>query len=180
MKSPFLYSIIMLIFHLLITLLSVLALSNNVEMFVLYSDPPHPPFFSTVLNSFYVFWRSACIIIVSDLLDCLNLFVIAGTSACPAGRFYCRNLGSTPQFIFSSHVNDHFCGKYIFNSLCTLILSFTSWLKGLGWPEMCVSTSITSTRNGMQDVPWMKSDKYKFEKGGWFIFLLQSSQFQVE
>jgi hypothetical protein len=34
----------------------------------------------------------------------------AGTSACPAGKFYCRNVGSTPQFIFSSRVNDRFCG----------------------------------------------------------------------
>ncbi|XP_052114577.1 glucosidase 2 subunit beta isoform X2 [Arachis duranensis] len=31
--------------------------------------------------------------------------------ACSAGKFYCRNLGSKPQFIFSSHVNDLFCGK---------------------------------------------------------------------
>ncbi|RYR04383.1 hypothetical protein Ahy_B06g084102 [Arachis hypogaea] len=32
-----------------------------------------------------------------------------GTSAFSAGKFYCRNLGSKPQFIFSSYVNDLFC-----------------------------------------------------------------------
>lgn len=50
-----------------------------------------------------------------DCLSCVDrlaFFVIAGTSACPAGKFYCRNLGSIPQFIFSSRVNDHICGKY--------------------------------------------------------------------
>lgn len=36
----------------------------------------------------------------------------AGTSACPAGKFYCRNVGSIPRFIFSSHVNDRFCGEW--------------------------------------------------------------------
>ncbi|KAK8464073.1 hypothetical protein PHAVU_011G116600 [Phaseolus vulgaris] len=41
----------------------------------------------------------------------LNVVVhlITGTSACPGAKFYCRNLGSKPQFIVSSHVNDHFC-----------------------------------------------------------------------
>ncbi|KAG6751197.1 hypothetical protein POTOM_045716 [Populus tomentosa] len=33
----------------------------------------------------------------------------AGTSACPRGKFYCRNAGSTPNFIFSSRVNDQIC-----------------------------------------------------------------------
>lgn len=43
----------------------------------------------------------------------INLFFFfAGTSACPAGKFYCRNLGSTPQFIFSSRVNDLICGEF--------------------------------------------------------------------
>lgn len=40
------------------------------------------------------------------------LILPAGTSACPRGKFYCRNLGSKPQFIFSSHVNDQICGEY--------------------------------------------------------------------
>lgn len=44
-------------------------------------------------------------------------FSVTGTSACPAGKFYCRNLGSTPQFIFSSRVNDLVCGEY-----CSVLL----------------------------------------------------------
>lgn len=36
-----------------------------------------------------------------------------GTSACPEGKFYCRNFGSQPSFLFSSRVNDHICGKQI-------------------------------------------------------------------
>ncbi|XP_058095737.1 glucosidase 2 subunit beta isoform X2 [Magnolia sinica] len=32
-----------------------------------------------------------------------------GTSACPDGRFYCRNVGSTPCTLFSSRVNDRIC-----------------------------------------------------------------------
>ncbi|KAG5551999.1 hypothetical protein RHGRI_010173 [Rhododendron griersonianum] len=32
-----------------------------------------------------------------------------GTSACPTSKFYCKNVGSIPQFLFSSRVNDHIC-----------------------------------------------------------------------
>ncbi|XP_075083053.1 glucosidase 2 subunit beta-like isoform X5 [Nicotiana tabacum] len=42
-----------------------------------------------------------------DFCDCLD-----GTdepAACPAGKFYCRNVGSTPKFLFSSRVNDNIC-----------------------------------------------------------------------
>ncbi|KAH1073457.1 hypothetical protein J1N35_025785 [Gossypium stocksii] len=44
-----------------------------------------------------------------NFCDCLDGTDEPGTSACPAGKFYCRNVGSIPQFIFSSRVNDHFC-----------------------------------------------------------------------
>ncbi|XP_044466437.1 glucosidase 2 subunit beta [Mangifera indica] len=44
-----------------------------------------------------------------NFCDCIDGTDEPGTSACPAGKFYCRNVGSTPQFIFSSRVNDHFC-----------------------------------------------------------------------
>ena len=45
------------------------------------------------------------------LSELLGVLVCVGTSACPAGKFYCKNVGSTPKFLFSSQVNDHFCGK---------------------------------------------------------------------
>ncbi|KAJ4806625.1 Glucosidase 2 subunit beta [Rhynchospora pubera] len=32
-----------------------------------------------------------------------------GTSACPEGKFYCRNNGDLPRFLFSSFVNDRIC-----------------------------------------------------------------------
>ncbi|KAK8710085.1 hypothetical protein V6N13_145425 [Hibiscus sabdariffa] len=44
-----------------------------------------------------------------DFCDCLDGTDEPGTSACPAGKFYCRNVGSIPKFIFSSRVNDRFC-----------------------------------------------------------------------
>ncbi|KAM2845749.1 hypothetical protein COP1_028160 [Malus domestica] len=44
-----------------------------------------------------------------DFCDCLDGTDEPGTSACPAGKFYCLNRGSTPRFLFSSRVNDHVC-----------------------------------------------------------------------
>uniref|UniRef100_A0A7C9DGX0 Glucosidase II beta subunit N-terminal domain-containing protein n=1 Tax=Opuntia streptacantha TaxID=393608 RepID=A0A7C9DGX0_OPUST len=44
-----------------------------------------------------------------DYCDCVDGTDEPGTSACPSGKFYCRNLGSTPRFLFSSRVNDHIC-----------------------------------------------------------------------
>lgn len=40
---------------------------------------------------------------------------VAGTSACPTGKFYCRNAGHVPLSLFSSRVNDGICGKYPFS-----------------------------------------------------------------
>lgn len=44
-----------------------------------------------------------------DFCDCVDGTDEPGTSACARGKFYCRNMGSTPRFIFSSRVNDHIC-----------------------------------------------------------------------
>uniref|UniRef100_A0A7N0TJK9 Glucosidase II beta subunit N-terminal domain-containing protein n=1 Tax=Kalanchoe fedtschenkoi TaxID=63787 RepID=A0A7N0TJK9_KALFE len=44
-----------------------------------------------------------------DFCDCADGTDEPGTSACPNGKFYCKNMGSTPQFLFSSRVNDHIC-----------------------------------------------------------------------
>ncbi|KAG6572276.1 Glucosidase 2 subunit beta, partial [Cucurbita argyrosperma subsp. sororia] len=44
-----------------------------------------------------------------DFCDCVDGTDEPGTSACARGKFYCRNMGSTPRFLFSSRVNDHIC-----------------------------------------------------------------------
>ncbi|KAL1824124.1 hypothetical protein ACET3Z_010902 [Daucus carota] len=44
-----------------------------------------------------------------DFCDCPDGSDEPGTSACPAGKFYCKNVGSTPRFLFSSRVNDQIC-----------------------------------------------------------------------
>ncbi|KAJ8638847.1 hypothetical protein MRB53_015541 [Persea americana] len=41
--------------------------------------------------------------------DCVDGTDEPGTSACPESKFYCRNVGSTPQLLFSSRVNDQIC-----------------------------------------------------------------------
>ncbi|WMV49015.1 hypothetical protein MTR67_042400 [Solanum verrucosum] len=47
-----------------------------------------------------------------DFCDCIDGTDEPGTAACPSGKFYCRNVGSTPKFLFSSRVNDDICGKH--------------------------------------------------------------------
>lgn len=44
-----------------------------------------------------------------DFCDCPDGTDEPGTSACPQGKFYCRNSGDTPRFLFSSRVNDRIC-----------------------------------------------------------------------
>ncbi|CAH1416624.1 unnamed protein product [Lactuca virosa] len=44
-----------------------------------------------------------------EFCDCVDGTDEPGTSACPAAKFYCRNSGSTPKFLFSSRVNDQIC-----------------------------------------------------------------------
>ncbi|KAL6009631.1 hypothetical protein ACLOJK_000059 [Asimina triloba] len=52
-----------------------------------------------------------------DFCDCPDGSDEPGTSACPDGKFYCRNSGHSPIILFSSKVNDGICdenltGKY--------------------------------------------------------------------
>ncbi|XP_074279897.1 glucosidase 2 subunit beta [Silene latifolia] len=44
-----------------------------------------------------------------DFCDCFDGSDEPGTSACPNGRFYCRNAGHMPLVLFSSRVNDGIC-----------------------------------------------------------------------
>uniref|UniRef100_A0A7C8ZBC1 Glucosidase 2 subunit beta n=1 Tax=Opuntia streptacantha TaxID=393608 RepID=A0A7C8ZBC1_OPUST len=44
-----------------------------------------------------------------DFCDCPDGSDEPGTSACPNGRFYCRNAGHMPLILFSSRVNDGIC-----------------------------------------------------------------------
>ncbi|KAJ4838030.1 hypothetical protein Tsubulata_019504 [Turnera subulata] len=69
-----------------------------------------------------------------NFCDCLDGTDEPGTSACPRGKFYCRNVGSTPRFIFSSRVNDRICVShglasevpaFILNDSVQLSLSYT-------------------------------------------------------
>ncbi|CAO2182878.1 unnamed protein product [Urochloa humidicola] len=41
--------------------------------------------------------------------DCTDGTDEPGTSACPEGKFYCKNIGDTPRLLFSSFVNDKIC-----------------------------------------------------------------------
>ncbi|KAK7362466.1 hypothetical protein VNO77_04580 [Canavalia gladiata] len=44
-----------------------------------------------------------------DFCDCPDGTDEPGTSACPGGRFFCRNVGHVPVYLFSSRVNDGIC-----------------------------------------------------------------------
>ncbi|CAN4094920.1 unnamed protein product [Withania somnifera] len=44
-----------------------------------------------------------------DFCDCPDGSDEPGTSACPNGKFYCKNAGHVPLFIYSSRVNDGIC-----------------------------------------------------------------------
>ncbi|GFP95651.1 glucosidase 2 subunit beta [Phtheirospermum japonicum] len=44
-----------------------------------------------------------------DFCDCLDGSDEPGTSACPNGKFYCKNTGHSPLTIYSSRVNDGIC-----------------------------------------------------------------------
>ncbi|KAL6500065.1 hypothetical protein OROGR_027975 [Orobanche gracilis] len=51
-----------------------------------------------------------------DFCDCPDGSDEPGTSACPNGKFYCKNTGHAPVILYSSRVNDGICGKRPFTS----------------------------------------------------------------
>nr|CAD1834313.1 unnamed protein product [Ananas comosus var. bracteatus] len=61
--------------------------------------------------------------------DCPDGTDEPGTSACPEGKFYCKNIGDVPRFLFSSFVNDRICdccdGSDEYNS-------------GINCPDTCI------------------------------------------
>ncbi|KAL0460530.1 UNVERIFIED_CONTAM: Glucosidase 2 subunit beta [Sesamum latifolium] len=48
-----------------------------------------------------------------DFCDCPDGSDEPGTSACPNGKFYCKNAGHIPVLLYSSRVNDGICGNYV-------------------------------------------------------------------
>jgi hypothetical protein len=71
------------------------------------------------LVSFFLCFIYLFILFVSNwIIDFYVIFVIVGTSACPRGKFYCRNAGHSAVYLFSSRVNDGICGEL--NVFCQL------------------------------------------------------------
>jgi len=62
--------------------------------------------------------------------------MLAGTSACKNGKFFCQNIGHEPRLINASFVDDSVCGAYHFSLLLmviTLILYICLFLRLLRW-----------------------------------------------
>ncbi|KAK6145052.1 hypothetical protein DH2020_021872 [Rehmannia glutinosa] len=63
-----------------------------------------------------------------DFCDCPDGSDEPGTSACPNGKFYCKNTGHAPVILYSSRVNDGICGKHallltlLFEMMATIVL----------------------------------------------------------
>jgi len=52
--------------------------------------------------------------------------LVAGTSACPHGKFSCMNVGHLPVSIHSSKVNDGICGKMGYGFVSFFFFQFVS------------------------------------------------------
>lgn len=69
------------------------------------------------------------------------LFMAAGTSACPNGKFYCPNAGHVPLLLFSSRVNDGICGKFFLDGE---ILKFSVHFVSFNPSSLLVSITVLS------------------------------------
>lgn len=116
------------LFQILIT-----SLLENEDLFAVQHRKKHDKSFilgRTILPSFlYINIICACV---------WKLFVLgdwfAGTSACPSGKFYCKNAGHAPLFIYSSRVNDGICGM----NHCILVFPYSVWLESFSTSQCLV------------------------------------------
>lgn len=76
----------------------------------------------SLMTSYQCMHKCIKFAIVSSVIagDPSEIFCAAGTSACPNGKFYCKNLGSDPQVVYSSRVNDGICGQ-VLSALASLL-----------------------------------------------------------
>ncbi|KAF3339918.1 glucosidase 2 subunit beta isoform X1 [Carex littledalei] len=80
-----------------------------------------------------------------------------GTSACPEGKFYCRNHGDSPRVLFSSLVNDRIC------DCCDGSDEYES---GITCPNTCRKIILTEDRKNDHDKEGANSDTSgAFENG---------------
>ncbi|KAK3447418.1 hypothetical protein EUGRSUZ_A02946 [Eucalyptus grandis] len=112
-----------------ISVVELVLLSNGSLRVSSSTSPPKDPFLGIALEDVKYYSSSNRIKckdgskkftraqVNDDFCDCPNGTDEPGTSACPNGKFYCRNAGHVPVIIFSSRVNDGICG---FPSLMSL------------------------------------------------------------
>ncbi|XP_039157500.1 glucosidase 2 subunit beta [Eucalyptus grandis] len=104
-----------------ISVVKLVLLSNGSLRVSSSTSPPKDPFLGIALEDVKYYSSSNRIKckdgskkftraqVNDDFCDCPNGTDEPGTSACPNGKFYCRNAGHVPVIIFSSRVNDGIC-----------------------------------------------------------------------
>ncbi|XP_076956123.1 glucosidase 2 subunit beta-like [Bidens hawaiensis] len=110
MKTRTQSSILLLVFSWILLLRSAVVLSDS----ILGVAPQDEAYYGGLYSSGKIQCRDGSKSFTKaqlndDFCDCSDATDEPGTSACPAGRFYCRNSGHSPLVIFSSRVNDGIC-----------------------------------------------------------------------
>ncbi|XP_024974361.1 glucosidase 2 subunit beta-like isoform X1 [Cynara cardunculus var. scolymus] len=103
-------SYILLVFYSMLVLRSAVVLSEN----LLGVAPQDEEYYKGLSSSGTIICKDGSKTFTTtqlndDFCDCSDGTDEPGTSACPSGKFYCRNAGHTPLSIFSSRVNDGIC-----------------------------------------------------------------------